>query len=159
MRRMAVDCEARRGEGQWWSIGIIAAWLCTNTYLLLKLRRSSQIAAQGFYLGYQKEKCAQTLKALAKPRSRSWPTLSAFAGSVDGLSQGVATLYPGLALVHAFGVPVFVQSLATSSGVLSRYPSKVPRRSQHILMKLTRSLSFKRLRPLYIPHTHFGGKP
>src|ERR1051326_5793477 len=65
-------------------------------------------------LGIKKEKRANA-ESVGEPRSRSWPTLSAFAGSVDGLFQGVATLYPGLAL-NAFGVPVFVQSLAASSG-------------------------------------------
>ena len=78
--------------------------------MLLNSEGVSKLQPKGFYPGYQKEKRAQTLKALAKPRSRSWPTLSAFAGSVDGVSQGVATLYPGLALINAFGVPVFRRS-------------------------------------------------
>src|SRR5690242_12781751 len=44
-----------------------------------------------------------------------------------------------------------------STAVLSGHPAKVPRRSQHILMKLKRSFSFKRLR-LVLQTARFWGK-
>ena len=56
-----------------------------------------------FTLG-TKRKARGNAESVGETRSRSSSTLSAFADFLDGLTQGVATLDPGLALVNAFGV-------------------------------------------------------
>src|SRR5690348_16251289 len=74
----------------------------------------------GFLSWVPQRKVRANAEGVGEPRSRSWPTLSAFAGSVDGLSQGVATLYPGLALVNAFGVPVLCKAVHGFMGLCTK---------------------------------------
>src|SRR5690242_11223449 len=94
-----------------------------------ELRRSSRISAQGLYPGYQKEKGANA-ESVGESDWRSWPTLSAFAGSLDGLPQGCR--YAPTLGWHSL-TPSAFQSLRSTYGVLesTQHAFGVPEFTQH----------------------------